>query len=231
MTEINIPNVKSGIYLKPGFLEEDKVFLNKLILDLKEINQSFVQKKNFREYKSEIRQLFKLQEPTLTNDTFLFLAGFVEGEGSINVGIRKNDKSKLKANIDFEFSVTQHINGISHLYLLMCYFKTGRIRYKTGSVATFIYEINNRESLLEKVVPFYEKYLKKFPGPVKERRVIIFKMLLDCFNRKAHLNLDSMVYEVLPLWNAIRIQVGQTNQTFKNLEEAQNYILENSKQD
>jgi hypothetical protein len=219
MTEINIPNLRSGIYIKPRESIQ-KSFLNELV----EINKSYHKKKNFPKYKNEIRQLFQLQEPTLTNDTFLFLAGFIEGEGSINVGIQKNKNSKFKVYVDPQFSVTQHINGIVNLYLTMCYFKTGRIRYKSGSFATFVYEIDNRESLLNKVVPFYENYLKKFPSSVKERRVILLKMLLDSFNRKAHCNIDTMISIVLPLWDALRIQVGQKNQTFKDLEEAQHYV-------
>jgi hypothetical protein len=54
----------------------------------------------------------------------------------------------------------------------MSYFKTGRIRHKTGSNATFVYSINNRKTLAEKVVPFYERYLSKFGPEVKKRRVL-----------------------------------------------------------
>ena len=33
-----------------------------------------------------------------------------------------------------------------------------------------------------------------------------------------------MLFEILPLWNAMRSQVGQKNETFKNLADAQDYV-------
>jgi hypothetical protein len=51
----------------------------------------------------------------------------------------------------------------------------------------------------------------------------VFKKLLQLFKEKAHLDLDKMVYEILPLWDQLRMQKS-SNQTFKNLKQAQIYI-------
>ena len=216
---IKIPSIQSGMHLNPG----EKV--PQTLLDLlQKVNQRATASKSFPDYEKDIRQLFQLSPPQITERTADYLAGFVEGEGSLSAGAKKNTTSRFKVYIDPEFSATQHLNGISNLVLLMSSFKTGRIRHKTGSNATFVYSINNRKTLAEKVVPFYERYLSKFGPEVKKRRVLIFKMLLQRFDAKAHLELDKMLNEILPLWHAMRMQVGQKNETFKSLQEAQDYI-------
>jgi hypothetical protein len=217
-SSISLPH-EDEIYLKPG----EKIS-EKLLETLKEINGKYSRNKNFPEYQRSICQLFRLKPVQITEKSKFYLAGFVEGEGSMNVGAKKNTTSRFKVYLDPEFSLTQHICGISNLYLAMCYFQTGRIRHKTGSNATMVYTIENRQNLKEKVLPFYEKYIKPFGCAIKIRRAQIFKELLRLFDEKAHLDFDRMFYEVLPLWDAIRIQVGQSNQTFKSLIEAQQYV-------
>lgn len=220
MKQIKIPSVQSGVFLQPGE-KISKDFLDKLAA----INAQYTKKKDFTKYQQDLSTLFNAHMPKIHARTIDYLAGFVEGEGSLNVGAKKNKTSKFKVYIDPEFSITQHINGFANLYLALCYFKTGRIRHKTGSNATFVYTIDNRLALEQKVVTFYENYLSSLFGtPLKKRRVWIFKKLLELFNEKAHLDLERMLNEVLPLWDAIRMQVGQSNQSFKSLEDAQDYV-------
>jgi hypothetical protein len=224
MKQITIPKVQSGMFLEPG----EKIssdFLAKLAV----INAHYTKKKDFPKYQQDLGKLFDLspdlRSPKITSRTTDYLAGFIEGEGSLSVGAKKNATSKLKVYIDPEFNVTQHINGIANLYLVLTYFKTGRLRHKTGSNATFVFTIDNRLTLEQKIVPFYENYLSSYFGtPIKKRRVWIFKTLLRLFNEKAHLDLERMLFEILPLWNAMRIQVGQENETFKSLADAQDYV-------
>lgn len=121
---ISIPN-EDGIYLKPG----EKIS-EELLEKLKEINGKYSRNKNFPEYQRSIWQLFRLKPVQMTEKSKFYLAGFVEGEGSMNVGAKKNTTSRFKVYVDPEFSITQHICGISNLYLALCYFQTGRIRHK-----------------------------------------------------------------------------------------------------
>lgn len=196
-----------------------------LLEKLSELNANYSKNKNFPSYIRGIQQIFQLSpltEKTLASK--FYLGGFLEGEGSLNVGAKKNNVSQFKVYLDPEFNLTQHLNGISNLYLAMYVFQTGRIRFKSGSLATFVYTIDNRQSLEEKVLPFYEKYVNPFGSKVKKRRCLIFKNLLTLFKTKAHLNFKQMVHEVLPLWDQLRLQKGHTNETFKNLLEAQNYV-------
>ena len=115
----------------------------------------------------------------------------------------------------------------------MTIFQTGRIRYKSGSNATFVYTIDNRVSLKEKVIPFYETYVNKYGCKVKKNRCIVFKKLLQLLKQKAHCNLDGLVFQILPLWDELRIQVDKSNQKFTNLQEAQTFVkkhIKNQKQ-
>ena len=217
--------IPPGIYLQPG-----EVISPEIINELQIANAQYTKTKNFAEYQRSIQRIFHLK-PIQTKKMALqfYLAGFLEGEASLNVGAKKNQSSKFKVYIDPEFSVTQHINGISNLYLAMFVFQTGRIRHKAGSNATFVYTIDNRQSLEEKVIPFYEKYVRLYGSAFKERRVRLFKKLLCLFKEKAHLELDRMINEILPLWDAMRMQIGQKNETFRSLEEAQQYVNTASK--
>lgn len=208
-----------GLYLKPNEAISDD-FLKKL----KTINSNYSKNKQFLKYKLAIKKLFQVDLINQTLKSKFFLGGFLEGEASLNVGIKKNKESKFKLYIDPEFSIAQNINGFSNLYLALCVFETGRIRFKTGSRATFVYTIDNRENLKQKVIPFYEKFVVPYGSIVKQKRLKIFKKLLILFENKAHLNLNSMLYEVLPLWDLLRMQKGQANESFKNLQEAQNFI-------
>ncbi|MGB7651013.1 MAG: LAGLIDADG family homing endonuclease [Gallionella sp.] len=208
------------IYLKSNEQISDFI-LNKL----KKANSEYSKTKNFSKYKLAIQDIFKLNSLTkITIEAKYYLAGFLEGEGSISVGIKKNNSTRFKLYLDPEFNITQHINGISNLFLAMLIFNTGRIRYKAGSNATFVYTIDNRKSLEEKIIPFYENYVNKYGCEVKKNRLLLFKKLLNFFNKKAHLNFEQLVFEILPLWDKLRIQVGQSNESFKNLEEAQEYV-------
>ena len=208
-----------GIYLPPGE-KISKDFLDQLRV----INNTYTNSGNFPNYQHSIAKLFKVKPLKITEECKQYLGGFLEGEGSLSVGAKKNDSSRFKVYIDPEFNITQHINGFRNLYAALCCFQTGRIRYKSGSNATMVYTIDNRDNLKQKVIPFYEKYVTPYGSPIKKRRVEIFKQLLFLFEQKAHLDLNRMVFEVLPLWDEMRVQVGHANQTFESLKEAQQYV-------
>lgn len=214
-----IRETPKGYSLSPG-----KKLPNEMLEKLEQINHTYSVHKHFPEYQNAICQLFQLKSIHINEKARFFLAGFLEGEGSINVGAKKNATSRFKVYVDPEFSVTQHVNGVSNLYLAMCYFQTGRIRYKSNSNATLVYTIDNRQNLKEKVIPFYEKWIRPYGSLSKVKRTQTFKKLLQLFDEKAHLDFNRMMHEVLPLWNQLRIQVGQTNQAFESLEEAQRYV-------
>lgn len=209
------------IVLKPGEkLSQD------IIAGLKEANASINKSSNFAEYKNTIRKLLQCPEYVpMSEMQKYYLGGFIEGEGSVAVGAKKGKNCKFGAYLDPGFNVTQHVNGGKHLYECLCFFGTGRIRYKNGSNATLLFEIDTRKSLQQKLVPFYCEYVIPFACHAKRRRFENFCYLLDAFDQKKHLEFNSFVYELAPIWDELRMQKGQSNETFASLEQFQQYCL------
>lgn len=211
----------STYYLGPGEqIPED------LLNQLKEANDQFSKNKSFSEYKRKIENIFRLKPiPNITKPHKLYMAGYVGGEGSLNISAKKLRTARFGLMLDPEFSITQHLNSVSDLYLAMCVFQTGRIRYKSGSNATLCFIIDNRQSLEEKVLPFYENYYFPYGSEFKKDKARKFQKLLCAFREKKHLDRESFVFEMLPIWADMRMQTGQVNQSFQSLKEAQDYVL------
>lgn len=207
------------ISLKPG-----EKFPEDVAQQLTLINKQYSDSNNFLAYKENIRHLFCLEEPQVTKESKLYLGGFLEGEGSLSVSCKKLSSTPCGIFLDPEFNVTQHVNGVANLYLAMCIFQTGRIYRKSGSDATLVFRIFNRKSLMEKVIPFYDKYVIPYGSDVKQRRKVNFVQLLVHFEDNKHKNIDTFVNEMLPLWDALRMQTGNKNQSFPDLEAAREYV-------
>jgi hypothetical protein len=183
-------------------------------------------------YTKRVRELFKLKSVPITERRLCFLAGFIEGEGSLSIGAKKNNAHEFGLELDPVFNLTQRVEGISNLYLALEVFQTGRIRLapppeggESGSNATLVFVIEPRKSLEEKVCPFFDKYIIKYnlSSNSKQSRYLKFKEMLGLFNTNAHLDRDRFIKELLPIWDSMRIQKS-TKQTFKDLEEAQEFV-------
>lgn len=198
--------------------------------EIKLINAA--REKDFSEYIKNLKDLFgyKEQHP-LTDQYKSFLAGFICGEGSINVSAKKikgrtsprGGREGSCLRLDLEFSVTQHANKASILIDLCVLFDAGHIRYKKGSNATLVFTISNRKVIGERVLPFYESYLFPYMTNQDKQRFSLFSKLHLHFQNKLHLNRKFFSEEMLPLWDALRQQKGQKNESFPDLEAAQLY--------
>jgi hypothetical protein len=217
---------KEAIILAPGYIELKRSFNSNEKLDenfkdkIKKLNDG---SPNYEVYSKRVQELFKLNEIKPNEIQRNFLAGFIEGEGSISISIKKNKNAKFGVEIDPVFNITQHINGVNHLYNALQVFQTGRIRYKNESNATLVFIIEPRKSLTEKVLPFYEKYVYPFSSPAKKARFDTFKKMLELFNDNAHLDKERFINELLPLWDSMRVQHFE-GQTFSDLKEAQDFV-------
>ena len=213
-------NKAAGFKLEPG---------EKLPKDMQDklnsINMTYSKSRNFSQYAQELEQLFGLTPKPISEESKRFLGGFIEGEGSLNVSAKKLENAQFGILIDPEFSLTQHVNGFTHLHQALKIFQTGRIRHKAGSNATLVFIIDNRTSLEQKVVPFYESYVVPFASPAKAVRLQRFKNLLRLFTENKHRDLRGFCDELLPLWDSMRMQRGQSNATFVDLQEAQAFVV------
>jgi hypothetical protein len=215
--------------MEPVYVAPGQTIPQELLNQLKQINNSYSISRYFPLYKEKLEKLFRVKPGNDSKELSTFLGGFVSGDGSLNVSAKKQSTAKFKLVLDPEFSATQHVNGVDELIKLLAVLRTGRISYKTGSKATMVLTVGARKSLEEKVVPFYEQYVYPHCSPIKRKRFLIFKKLLNLFKEQAHSDKDRFINEMLPLWNQMRIQTGQTNQTFETLEEAQEYVRKESR--
>jgi LAGLIDADG endonuclease len=88
-----------------------------------------------------------------------YLAGCIEGEGSLCVSMKTHESSKFGFLVDPEFFLYQHYSGVKMLNLAQEIFGTGSIRPKVGNEDVLVFSIVSRKSLYERVIPFYEKYM------------------------------------------------------------------------
>ena len=214
-------NKKKGFKLEPGE-ELPKEMLEKL----NSINRALAKTSNFSQYVLDLEELFRLSPIEVSEASKRFLGGFIEGEASLNVSAKKLKNAQFGMLIDPEFSITQHVNGFTHLHQALKIFQTGRIRHKAGSNATLVFIIDNRLSLEQKVVPFYENYVMPFSSPAKTVRLQRFKELLRLFNEGKHRSVQGFLEELLPLWDSMRMQRGQSNETFPDLQAAQAFVVD-----
>lgn len=110
-----------------------------------------------------------------------YLAGFVDGEGSFNVSLKKVSDYQLKWKVEPSFNVSQR--DISNLILLKKSLGTGRLRKRKDGVAYF--EVRNYKMLYERVIPFFEKF--SFRSRLKVRNFSIFKKIVKLMARGEHL--------------------------------------------
>jgi hypothetical protein len=119
-----------------------------------------------------------------------FLAGIIEGEGSLCVSIKEHKASKYGFFVDPEFYIYQHKKGISILKMAKEIFGTGRIYSKPGNENVMVFAITCRRSLKEKVIPFLEKYMIFSSKREEIRR---FKEIVDALESKEHLRPEGMI--------------------------------------
>ena len=114
-----------------------------------------------------------------------FLAGFVEGEGSLCVSIKKHPTCRHGYYVYPGVFLYQHESGRAILELAQVIFGSGRISPKSGSPSVLTYEISSTAVLCERVVPFFERYV--LPFSCKGDTFMRFKEILETMHRGEHL--------------------------------------------
>jgi hypothetical protein len=193
---------------------------------LKNANTKYAKSRDFQNYTKTLQRILGLPNfVPFTEQEKIFFGGFIEGEGSISVGAKRSETSQFGVYLDPEFSLTQHVNGSIHLFRCLCHFRTGLIRYKSGSNATLVYTLDARRTLQQVLVPFFRQYVCPYSSSGKRKRFEKWCTLLDLFDQGAHQDLNKFLYELGPIWDEMRMQKGQSNQSFQSLEDFQQYVL------
>jgi hypothetical protein len=119
-----------------------------------------------------------------------FLAGLIEGEGSLCVSIKEHRLCRFGYLIDPEFFIYQHKNRRGLLELAGSVFETGRITPKHGHEDVLVYSIVSRRLIVNRVFPFYERYMA---FSCKKRDFQLFRDIVMSMESKKHLDPHGLV--------------------------------------
>jgi hypothetical protein len=125
-----------------------------------------------------------------TESASWFLAGFIEGEGSLCVSIKRHPTCRHGYYVDPGFFLYQHESGRALLELALATFGSGRIYPKSGSEHVLVYEVSSMAALRERVIPFFERYV--VPFSCKKETYVRFKEIVEMMERKEHLRDDGL---------------------------------------
>ena len=154
----------------------------------------------------------------ITENQKWFLAGFIEGEGSVNVSIKKHPTAKFGYIIDPEFNIYQYKEREEILYFAKEMFKTGRIYPKPGNEEVLVFRIESRRTLLEKVIPFFNKYMLY---STRKEDIIKFEKIVRDLENKKHWTKEGLI-EIINLAYSMNMNGKQRK---KEKEEIINEIL------
>jgi hypothetical protein len=90
----------------------------------------------------------------VSDDLGHWIAGFVDGEGSFNVPIRRERDRRLPWRVGLSFNVSQR--GRQAAELLESTFEVGTIRSRADGVV--YYEVTRPSDLKERVMPFFARF-------------------------------------------------------------------------
>lgn len=110
-----------------------------------------------------------------------YLAGFADGEGSFIVSVRKRKDYKIGWKISVCFNVSQKDRVI--LSQFKRYLQCGSLRMREDGV--WYYEVNNFRSIVENVIPFFEKF--GFLSSKKKNDFRVFKQIVELIKNNEHL--------------------------------------------
>jgi hypothetical protein len=87
-----------------------------------------------------------------------FLAGLVEGEGSVTLSIKRHPTAGFGVYVQPEFFIYQHVLRRALLEMAVEFFGAGRIRPKPGNPDVLVFSIISCPVLAARVVPFLRSY-------------------------------------------------------------------------
>lgn len=113
-----------------------------------------------------------------------FLAGFVEGEGSFNISLRRKADYKVSWQVVMSFNVSQKDPTL--LYLLQEELGCGIIKVrKTDDL--YSYDATNPQDIIQKVIPYFQKY--PVISDSKKKNFAIFCEVAKLMEKGEHRNL------------------------------------------
>ena len=113
-----------------------------------------------------------------------FLAGFVEGEGSFNISLRRKADYKVNWQVVMSFNVSQKDPTL--LYLLQEELACGIIKIRKIDTL-YSYDVTNPKDIIQKVIPYFQKY--PMISVSKQKNFSIFCAIAQLMEKGEHRNL------------------------------------------
>ena len=113
-----------------------------------------------------------------------WITGFTDGEGCFSISFSKRTKSSVGVEVQPSFSVGQKAHSRESLEKIQSYLKCGSIRYSKKD-GLYKYEIRNLTDLVDKVIPFFEKYPLE---TAKQKSFETFSQICRSIKQGHHLN-------------------------------------------
>ena len=113
-----------------------------------------------------------------------FLAGFVEGEGSFNISLRRKADYKVHWQVVMSFNVSQ--KDPTMLYILKQELECGIIKIrKIDNLYSF--DVTNPQEIIQKVIPYFQKY--SVQSISKKKNFFLFCAVAQLMERGEHRNM------------------------------------------
>lgn len=115
-----------------------------------------------------------------------WVSGFIAGEGSFVIGIRKNRIPSKNLIFYFNFTITQHSKDFELMKLFISFFGCGNIKIRSSNKSSRCdYYVQDINSIVNKIIPHFEKYSLE---SIKKLDYLDFKLVMNMIWKKEHLN-------------------------------------------
>lgn len=163
------------------------------------------------------------QQERLEQKLGWYFSGFVDGEGSFNVSLRKKPDYKVGWQPILSFNVSQREKTL--LSLMKKHFNCGIIKQRKDGLHS--YDVTNPKEIQEVIIPFFNKY--SFLSNSKKRNFKIFKQITKLMKDKKHLNPKGFK-KLLQLRESLNEGKGRTRKyTMENVLESSETIRQTPK--
>ena len=137
-------------------------------------------------------------------DLGYFLAGFVEGEGSFNVSLRRKADYKVSWQVVMSFNVSQKDPSI--LRILKRELNCGIIKVRKRDFL-YSYDVTKPQDIILKVIPYFQKF--PLLSESKRKNFAIFCKIAQIMDKGGHKNLSGL-RKILELRELINEGKGRT---------------------
>ena len=150
-----------------------------------------------------------------------YISGFVDGEGSFNVSLRKKSDYRVGWQPVLSFNVSQREKTI--LAIIKRHFGCGIIKRRKDGL--YSYDITNPKAIQENIIPFFEKYY--FLSANKKKNFSLFKRIVKLMTEKKYLEPKGF-RKLLEIRKKLNKGKGRTRKyTLENVLESSETIRQN----